>query len=401
MKTLLLIFLCYFSFCVLGVSAQPGGDQNPNHLTKFNKVSTLIGMEVRNPKNERLGELKEIAVDLAGERIAYVVIASGGFLGMGDKLLAIPASALKPNLEGGFLVLDADKEALRAAPSFDKSNWPSLADVRGGNENPPNFDTGPLRAGQEIIEAAGAESGRAKEIQSTSQWEHGSNAAQAAQTGSAPLKTIVPQSSNLNRASDLIGAAVKSSNGQKLGDVRDLTLDLKSGKLLYAVLASGGFLGVNEKLLAIPTDALAYSEEKKVAMLNIDPDALRVASGFDENNWPTVANQRLAARRTPNRAGGGFQEASGGQVERANETKKSEVKQSSRPEDVALMKRIERALSDEDSLSSGAKSATVVTANGRVFLSGAVKSSAEKSKVETIARRVAGDENVTSSLKIK
>lgn len=86
--------------------------------------SSLTGDSVKNPQGEDLGNLKEIMVDVNSGNIAYAVLSFGGFLGMGDKLFAIPWEAFTLNTEKEHLVLNVDKERLKDAPGFDKDNWP-------------------------------------------------------------------------------------------------------------------------------------------------------------------------------------------------------------------------------------------------------------------------------------
>jgi hypothetical protein len=56
------------------------------------------------------------------------VLSFGGFLGIGDKLFAIPWQALQLDPDNKCFVLDVDKEMLDNAPGFDKDHWPSMAD---------------------------------------------------------------------------------------------------------------------------------------------------------------------------------------------------------------------------------------------------------------------------------
>ena len=91
-------------------------------------ADTLIGDNVVNTLGEDLGEIKEIMLDVSSGRVAYAVLSSGGFLGIGDKLFAIPWSALKLDPANKRFVLDIAKERLKNAPGFDKDHWPSMAD---------------------------------------------------------------------------------------------------------------------------------------------------------------------------------------------------------------------------------------------------------------------------------
>jgi len=96
-------------------------------------ASTLEGDKVVNRQGEDLGEIDEIMIDVPRGRIAYAVMSSGGFLGMGEKLFAIPWSALTLDTDNKCFVLDVDKQRLENAPGFDKDHWPSTADQEFAN----------------------------------------------------------------------------------------------------------------------------------------------------------------------------------------------------------------------------------------------------------------------------
>lgn len=92
-------------------------------------ADTLIGNEVYNPQSEELGDIKEIMLDMRTGHVSYAVMSFGGFLGMGQKLFAVPWDALKLDTENKRFVLDVNKERLESAPGFDKNHWPDMADV--------------------------------------------------------------------------------------------------------------------------------------------------------------------------------------------------------------------------------------------------------------------------------
>jgi sporulation protein YlmC with PRC-barrel domain len=104
------------------------------NTTQVLSASTLIGNQVRNPEGERLGRIEDIVIDLDAGRIAYAVLSFGGFLGIGDKLFALPWSALALDQEAEEFVLDVDKDMLKRAPGFDKDDWPNMADRHWGTE---------------------------------------------------------------------------------------------------------------------------------------------------------------------------------------------------------------------------------------------------------------------------
>jgi len=91
-------------------------------------ATTLIGDDVRNSAGEDLGKIEDFMIDLDSGRIAYAVLSFGGFLGMGDKLFAIPWQSLEVDLDEKCFRFDVDKETLEKAPGFDKDNWPETQD---------------------------------------------------------------------------------------------------------------------------------------------------------------------------------------------------------------------------------------------------------------------------------
>jgi sporulation protein YlmC with PRC-barrel domain len=96
-------------------------------------ASSLKGDNVVNHQGEALGKIEEIMIDLDRGRIAFAVLSFGGFLGMGDKLFAIPWQAFSVDTIQKRLVLNTKKELLEKATGFDKSNWPNMADPTWGS----------------------------------------------------------------------------------------------------------------------------------------------------------------------------------------------------------------------------------------------------------------------------
>ncbi len=87
-------------------------------------------------------------------------------------------------------------------------------------------------------------------------------------------------------ASTLSGDKVVNSYGEDLGKIEDFMLDLESGRIRYAVLSFGGFLGVGDKLFAIPPERLRVDTENRQVVLDMDRARLENAPGFDKNRWP-------------------------------------------------------------------------------------------------------------------
>lgn len=97
-------------------------------------ANTLDGNDVYNRQDQDLGDIKEIMLDMATGRVAYAVLSYGGFLGMGNKLFAVPWKALTLDTANKRFVLDVAQERLASAPGFDKDQWPDMADTTWAKE---------------------------------------------------------------------------------------------------------------------------------------------------------------------------------------------------------------------------------------------------------------------------
>jgi len=103
-----------------------------NEHPRVLSATTIIGNKVVNTEGEQLGSIKELMIDLDDGQVAYAVLSFGGFLGLGDKLFAIPLEALTFDTQDRTIILDVDKEVLANAPGFDKDRWPNNAQYEAG-----------------------------------------------------------------------------------------------------------------------------------------------------------------------------------------------------------------------------------------------------------------------------
>lgn len=119
---------------------QTDRDQN---FRRVMAASTLAGDKVRNANGEDLGKVDEIMIDIPTGHVAYAVVSFGGFLRMGNKLFAIPWSALKVDEDDKCFILDVDRQTLETAPGFDKNNWPDMADATWRTQVFKHYDIDP------------------------------------------------------------------------------------------------------------------------------------------------------------------------------------------------------------------------------------------------------------------
>lgn len=218
------------------------------------RFDDLKDLNVDNTKGEKLGEIEDIVYDTDTGRVVYAAVSFGGFLGVGDKLFAVPWHALKPEFDSvnnrHHIVMNADKETLKNAQGFDKDHWPDMGDAKWAADINKFY---PAAAGTEAAPA--------------------------------PKATA--------RASALVGMDIKNSQAQDLGDVKDVVFDINKGAINYLAVSFGGFLGVGEKLFAVPFkqfDSAKDDGNSYHLLLNVDKATLEKAPSFNKDSWPNFAD---------------------------------------------------------------------------------------------------------------
>lgn len=240
------------------------------------RAHDILGMNVRNAKGEKLGDVKDLMVDLSHPaRVRYAALDYDGFLGVGDKLFAVPWEAMKlrhdaDNDKRVFLELDVDKDSLKKAPGFDKKHWPNFADSHWADEVHKHYRMHPENASVDA------------EVE------------KAAVTNPDHVDVAM-----LRRASKVEGIEVENGENQKIGKVEDLVINVNNGTVCYVALSFGGFLGVGEKLFAVPWDAVIFEyrakDNKDFLVFDVSKDSLSKAPGFDKNHWPNFGDLKWSA----------------------------------------------------------------------------------------------------------
>lgn len=116
------------------VMAQQGTKKAADNIKveKVFRASTIKGMEVYNLEGEHVGQIDELVIDIEKGQVVYAALSVGGFLGIGDKLFAIPwrEFTMEVDEKAKFFRVDVTKEKLKAAQGFDKDAWPNVADPK-------------------------------------------------------------------------------------------------------------------------------------------------------------------------------------------------------------------------------------------------------------------------------
>jgi len=105
-------------------------------------------------------------------------------------------------------------------------------------------------------------------------------------SGTAASGQATKASARDARVSQLIGKDVRNPQGEKLGEINDLIIDVNNEVIHYAILSFGGFMGLGDKLFAYPLTVFRPSLDRDELVLDVDKERLRRAPGFERNRWP-------------------------------------------------------------------------------------------------------------------
>src|SRR5262249_13031835 len=197
-------------------SATDGSSSGDDELQgRVCRCTKMIGMNVKNAKGEKIGDVDDLVIDKGEGVVAYGILSFGGFLGIGEKLFAIPYGNLKRS--GDDVIVDLTRDQLENAPSFAKDAWPEFDRAYGDRGHAP--------------------------YRSPPSWRSDRWPAETKALGKDALDTEHLRDHGMCRASKAIGMDVQDTAGKGLGDVDDLVIDDANGRIVYAVLSFGGFLG--------------------------------------------------------------------------------------------------------------------------------------------------------------
>ncbi len=98
------------------------------------KATDIIGAKVTGSDNQKVGKVSDLGVSLSDGRLTHVIVSSGGILGVGDTLRAVPPGSLRYDADGESLVLALGTDAFTRAPNFEADRWPDLGNRDYGDE---------------------------------------------------------------------------------------------------------------------------------------------------------------------------------------------------------------------------------------------------------------------------
>jgi sporulation protein YlmC with PRC-barrel domain len=226
----------------------------------------LIGQDIENPEGDDIGEIKSVILNQDGS-VDSVIVGVGGFLGLGEREVAIKWSDLKVQDNGETIVASFTKDQLKAMPEYEYADEQQRGRTftRDGARTTAGADARPTTAAPAVAPPPGA-------------------------TASVEQNEAVNALGQMS-ADQIIGQNVVNAQGENIGEVEDLVID--KDKEVFAVISVGGFLGMGDKDVAIPFDKLRMNERNAILMSEANEDQLKQLPAFKKTDtWRPVERDR-------------------------------------------------------------------------------------------------------------
>ncbi len=337
---------------------------NADLYRKQQSTTELIGTEVWNLQNEKLGRVKFITADLENARLVEVVISSGGFMGIGGKITSAPPRAftLDPNKQ--ILRLNVTKARFDAAPSFKTSDVAAYSQrdrvaavLRYFGLQPWFYLDGQV----------------------------------------ATPNTEILTLGKVRKTQDILGLQIKSRTGVYLGQVGSLLIDLPKGEIVHVVDDTQA-MG-NDGSYILQARALRYNAahsglvlDENFASLTDQPHFKWIGGTRESYQQEGYVNNKVPAVRGRHSK----QNAQDGVVAQA-----TPMGQGVNFRDVKKTHQISHGIQGDTRLSANAKNVEVVTVNAQTTLRGHVNTTEERSKIGEIAAGAGRPENVSNQLEVR
>lgn len=228
------------------------------------RAKEVIGKNVENELGKKIGDVNDLLIDIPQGRVAGVVVGVGGLLGVGEQPRIVPPQALECRHTEKKFTLRMD-EQLQAAKMRreDLKSYQDLAQVY-------------------------------RDFQQSPYWEGNDRTRQAVRDREATTQTKT-HTFQLRQAKDIIGSTVENPAKQNIGEVEDVIIDFQTGRILFLAVSAGGFLGVGDKLVAVPPGQFHMGTNGKL-VLNTTEERLKNAPQFDKSNWPNLGDPAWASK---------------------------------------------------------------------------------------------------------
>ena len=281
-------------------------------------ASNLIGQNVYNSANdeaENIGSVNDLVINDEGD-VEAIVVGVGGFLGIGQKNVALEYAAIEWADRDGerWLIVPTDRETLESLEEFDTAAYrPQPADAQVGNTQPATA--------QEIGAATGAAAttdtaAQDETLNGDTGVEDDMAAAPADDAATDDTMAAAPATDDVDdtetaaidrstltetpvtgmSADDFIGTTVYGANDENVGSIEDVILSSDGNTVEGVILDVGGFLGIGAKSVAVGMDNLSFMSDadgENYLYTQFTQEQLEAQPEYDESTFAENRDEQL------------------------------------------------------------------------------------------------------------
>jgi sporulation protein YlmC with PRC-barrel domain len=246
------------------------------------KSKDVIGKEVWDNQNNKLGDLENIVIDLNNGRALFGIL-NGKYVSKNDQYVPVPITAFRYRQDRNGSVLNVSKNELTNAPSFNENDWPNLTEKSYVEQVYSHYNL-PNPMMRMHTHMQGMMQGMRGQTHGQNEGEtHGKMAEGPTNWGTWA------------KATDLLRKEVVDTNGNKLGDLTNLVLDFNTGQALFGILP-GNYVDKRDQDIAIPITALRFTDHQKELALNVTKNQVADAPAFNQRSWPNMTERSFIDR---------------------------------------------------------------------------------------------------------
>ena len=348
----------------------------------------LTGMDVKNRSGDSLGKVKDFVIDANSGQVVYAVVGSGGVLGIGETLHAVPVSALNYDSSSGDerLTLDIDSARWAQAPRFRKERLSSLQAEQEGKATFEYYGQ-TWREGSQSLSMNNP-------VRNQGQ---GTSASQQQPAGRQERQFVL--------ASDIIGKNIRSGS-QKIGSIEDVLVQLQNGTAAVLLDPDNDFAGTDQKYI-VPFNKLTLSGSDLFAtsLTREDFSSAQVAQGDSWAStsgssgrlyiWPSSSASISSAERSDRVA-----QNAQNQMNQPAQSKTAQTTPQSQQGQPPVAE-IRQALQNDTSLAQqGGKNVQVIAQGDKVVLLGTVQTKEAKDRIEERVEKAAPGWSIQNEIRV-
>ncbi len=346
-------------------TAAPSFSPVPSFIIN-SQATRVIGETLENTDGEKLGKIKDLVIALPSGEVRYVLVTTGGILGVASHTKIVPAAAVSlATAKKHTAFLDINLRRWKDAPQFKRKTLADFGDPKTYEQIERYY--------------AGNATTPLKQIKPT-----GGNIGSAGRT--------IGGGSTLRLASDLIGKRIVGAGQETIGVLSDLLIDLDGKKPTFAIIWAYR-QSRKDYTFAVAFGSVASNGSQLTLRLN--PASLERAPAFSPRAWTAPepnAIYRYVLLGATNTAWNA-RDREGHMVTPQN--------QSESERDLDITSRLRQQLVSYDNLTFTAKNVKIITIDGRVTLRGPVKRPIEKQIIQRKAELIAGNGSVENLLEVE